>query len=142
MIEKKVTYKDYDGVERTEVFRFHLNQSELIEMDALMPGGMEKTLKMISEKKDTPSLMRAFKTILMKAYGEKSADGRRFMKSDEISHAFEETPAYDKIFMELVSGDGNDTLAFIRGIMPEEMQKEIAAEAENILKQFPEAAKN
>ena len=131
MIEKKITYKDYDGVERTEVFRFHLNQSELIEMDALMPGGMEKTLKMISEKKDTPSLMRAFKTILMKAYGEKSADG-----------AFEETPAYDKIFMELVSGDGNDTLAFIRGIMPEEMQKEIAAEAENILKQFPEAAKN
>ena len=138
MIEKKITYKDYDGVERTEVFRFHLTQSELIEMDALMPGGMEKTLKLIAEKKDTPALMRAFKTILMKAYGEKSADGRRFMKSEEISHAFEETPAYDKIFMELVSGDGNDTLAFIRGVMPEDMQKQIDAETQNILKQFPE----
>lgn len=138
MIEKKVTYKDYNGVERTEVFRFHLNQSELIEMDALMPGGMEQTLKLIAEKKDTSSLMTAFKTILLKSYGEKSPDGRRFMKSDEISHAFTETPAYDKIFMELVSGDGNDTLAFIRGIMPEEMQKEIDAQKEVILKQFPE----
>lgn len=138
MIEKKVTYTDYDGVERTEVFRFHLNQSELIEMDALMPGGMEQTLKLIAEKKDTPSLMRAFKTILLKSYGEKSPDGRRFMKSDEISHAFTETPAYDKIFMELVSGDGEDTLAFIRGIMPEEMQKEIDAQKQVILKQFSE----
>lgn len=127
MVTKTITYKDYNGVQRTEDFLFNLNKSEILEMESLVPGGMSAMLETISKKKDIPALMKSFKTILLKAYGEKSEDGRRFMKSDEISKAFEETPAYDDIFMELVT-DGEVAANFIREIMPEDMRQAIKQE--------------
>lgn len=39
------------------------------------------------------------------AYGVKSEDGRRFMKSEEISRSFMESPAYEILFEELVTND-------------------------------------
>lgn len=38
-------------------------------------------------------------------YGVKSEDGRRFMKSEEISRSFMESPAYEILFEELVTND-------------------------------------
>lgn len=127
MVTKTVTYEDYNGMKRTEDFLFHLNKSEILEMESLVPGGMSAMLETISKKKDIPALMKSFKTILLKAYGEKSDDGRRFMKSDEISKAFEETPAYDEIFMELVT-NGEYAAKFIREVMPEDMRQAVKPE--------------
>lgn len=132
MLGKTITYTDYNGLKRTETFYFNLNKSELIEMDAMIPGGMNAAYRMILEKNDAPSLMSTFKTIILKAYGIKSADGRRFEKSEEISKAFEQSPAYDEFFMDLISGDGKNTLDFIRGILPADMQSE-ASEIEKEL---------
>jgi hypothetical protein len=122
MLAKEITYTDYNGVERTETYRFNLTKTELIEMDAMIPGGMDAALTAIANKKDTASLLNTFKMIIRKAYGVKSDDGRRFEKSDAISDAFEQSPAYDKFFMDLISGDGEESLAFIRGILPSDMQ--------------------
>ena len=113
-----VEYVDYNEVRCTEKLYFNLTQSELIEMDAMLPGGMEETFKLINEKNDIPALMTAFKTILLKAYGIKHADGKRFEKSKEISDAFEQSPAYDALFMSLVQDDGEMSSKFIKGILP------------------------
>lgn len=120
MLIQPITYTDYNDEVHTENFYFNLTRSELIEMDAMLPGGMEETFKLIKEKNDIPALMKAFKTILLKSYGIKHADGKRFEKSEEISRAFEQSPAYDEFFMSLVTDDGTMSTTFIKGILPKE----------------------
>ena len=124
MLKKTITYTDYFGEERTEDFFFNLSASELVEMETSVTGGFSSMIKGIVNAKDNPTIMKMFKQIILSAYGEKSEDGRRFVKSQEISKAFSETPAYTKLFLELVA---NETKAseFINSIMPsdEEMKK-------------------
>lgn len=124
MLIQPITYTDYNGETHTENFYFNLTRSELIEMDAMLPGGMENTFNLIKDKNDVPALMQAFKTILLKSYGIKHADGKRFEKSEEIYRAFEQSPAYDEFFMSLVQDDGTMSSAFIKGILPKEKKVE------------------
>ena len=105
MLKKTVTYVDYDGVERTESFYFNLSESEIVEMELGVDGGWRERMQRIIDSKDAPTLMREFKNLIMMSYGKKSDDGRRFIKSKEISEAFVQTEAYNKIFMELVTDD-------------------------------------
>lgn len=105
MLKKTVTYVDYDGVERTESFYFNLSESEIVEMELGVDGGWRERMQRIIDSKDAPTLMREFKNLIMMSYGKKSDDGRRFMKSKEISEEFIQTEAYNKIFMELVTDD-------------------------------------
>lgn len=117
MFKKTVTYTDYNGNERTEDFYFNLSKAELIEMELTIPGGMDGMLKKIIAAQDTGKIIEIFKTILLKAYGEKSEDGKRFMKSPEISKAFSETEAYSIIFVELAQ-DAGKAAEFINNIIP------------------------
>lgn len=115
MVVETITYTDYDGNERTEKFRFNLTEAEAMELEMSVNGGLSTLLQRIVDSKDGPSLMRVFKDILLKSYGEKSDDGRRFMKSPEISKAFSETEAYNVIFMKLATDD-QYAAKFIAGI--------------------------
>lgn len=119
MIKKTITYTDYNGLERTEDFRFNLSESEIVEMEMTAEGGLVASMKQMSSKKDAPALMKTFKNIFLKSYGEISPDGRRFMKSQEISDAFSQTKAYDIIFLELVH-DAEKMSKFIDGIIGSE----------------------
>lgn len=121
MLKKLIKYTDYNGTERQENFYFNLNKTELMEMETEVTGGMRQLLEDMMEKQDIPKIMKAFKTIILKAYGEKSPDGRRFMKSDELSTAFTQTEAYNELYMELLS-DANKAAAFITALMPEDMR--------------------
>lgn len=117
MLKKTVTYTDYNGNERTEDFYFNLTKAECVEMNLSTAGGLDAYLQKIIDTKDVPALITQFKDLVLKAYGEKSADGRRFMKDDEIRRAFAETEAYSVIFMELVA-DADAAAAFVNGIVP------------------------
>lgn len=117
MLKKTVTYTDYNGNERTEDFYFNLTKAECVEMNLSTAGGLDAYLQKIVDTKDVPALITQFKDLVLKAYGEKSADGRRFMKDDEIRRAFAETEAYSVIFMELVA-DADAAAAFVNGIVP------------------------
>ena len=117
MLKKVVTYVDYDGVERTETVYFNLSESEIVEMELGVDGGWRARMQRIIDSKDAPTLMREFKKLIMLSYGEKSDDGRRFIKSPEISEAFIQTEAYNKIFMELVT-DSKAAADFANGIIP------------------------
>ena len=122
MLKKTVTYVDYNGVERTEDFYFNLSKAEVTEMELSVDGGFSKMIEEIVKSKDNVRIMELFKEMVLKAYGEKSADGRRFVKSKELSEAFSQTEAYSEIFMELAL-DEKAAAAFVNGIMPANMGK-------------------
>lgn len=122
---KEIEYVDYNDVPRKEKFYFNLNESELTEMQLTHVGGMDGIIKKIIETRDVPELIRIFKYLLLKSYGEKSADGKRFIKSDELSTAFSQTEAYNKFFMELATDDGK-AAEFINGIVPKNVSEQLA----------------
>lgn len=127
MLKKIITYTDYNGVERTEPFYFNLSKAELMEMELGVTGGMTEMLDKIIAAKDAPSLMKTFKEMIMKAYGVKSDDGKRLIKSEELSIAFTQTEAYSVLFMELITDD-KAAADFVNGIIPNEIQAEVAAQ--------------
>ena len=132
MLRKLINYTDYNGNERSENFYFNLNRAELLEMETEVAGGMRQLLTLIMEKQDIPKIMAAFKTIILKAYGEKSPDGRVFNKSKELSEAFEHTEAYSILYMELLS-DGKKAAEFITQLMPEELRGNSDEKPEDVL---------
>lgn len=117
MLKKTIKYTDFDGNEREEDFYFNLSKAEVIEMEMGVSGGMASLLKRIVATQDMKQIIETFKEIVLKAYGEKSPDGKRFIKSPELSKAFEETEAYSELFMELAfSAEAATT--FINGVLP------------------------
>lgn len=128
MLKKTITYTDYNGVERREDFWFNLSKAELMEMELGVTGGLTEYMRRIVSAQDQPSLIKIFKDIILKSYGEKSADGKRFVKIDEhgipLSLGFSQTEAYSILFMEL-STDDEAAAAFINGIVPADVSKEI-----------------
>lgn len=123
MLKKTITYTDFDGNERTEDFYFNLKKSEILEMHLETVGGLKQMLETIIAKQDAPKLTAVFKELILKSYGEKTPDGKRFVKSPELSKEFEETNAYDILFMELM--DANNAAAFVNGIIPAELAEEV-----------------
>ena len=116
MLKKTIVYTDYEGNERTDDFYFNLNQPELLEMNVSEKGGLEKVIEKIIATDDFKKLVEIFKEIILKAYGEKSLDGRRFVKSKELSEQFSQTEAYSILFMELAL-NAEAASAFINGII-------------------------
>ena len=127
MLKKPITYTDYNGVERTDDFYFNLSKAELMEMELGVTGGMTEMLNKIIAAKDAPSLMKTFKEMIMKSYGINSDDGKRLIKSEELSIAFTQTEAYSVLFMELITDD-KAAADFVNGIIPNEIQAEVAAQ--------------
>lgn len=124
MLKKTITYTDYNDVERTEDFYFNLSKAELMEMELGTTGGFTELIKNIINAKDLPNLVKIFKELVLRAYGEKSSDGKRFVKSEELSEAFAQTEAYSILFMELATDD-EKAAEFVNGIMPSELAKEV-----------------
>lgn len=130
MIKKTITYADYNGVERTEDFYFNLSKAEIMEMELSTTGGLAEMIQRIVAAQDQPAIIKIFKELILKAYGEKSPDGKRFVKSDEISTAFAQTEAYSQLFMELAT-DADAAAKFVNGIVPADMAKQLAASNAN-----------
>lgn len=118
MIKKTITFTDYNGVERTENFYFNLSQAEVMEMEMSTAGGLAEYIQKIVDTQDAPEVIKLFKGLILKAYGEKSSDGKRFMKNNgALADAFAETEAYSILFMEL-STDAEKAAEFVNGIVP------------------------
>lgn len=124
MLKKTINYVDYNGNERNEDFYFNLSKAELLEMETSVAGGFAGLIQSIINTQDTPSLIKIFKDLILKAYGRKSPDGKRFEKSEELSTEFSQTEAYSNLFMELAL-NAEAASVFINGVIPEEMKKEL-----------------
>lgn len=117
MLKKTITYTDYNEAERTEDFYFNLSKAEVMELEMSTSGGLAEMIKKIVAAQDAPAIIKVFKDLILKAYGEKSPDGKRFIKNDEITTAFAQTEAYSQLFMELAT-DADEAAKFVNGIIP------------------------
>lgn len=127
MLKKTVTYEDYDGNTRTEDLYFFISKSELMDMELSTPGGFAKKLERVSKAADGAEIMKIFKDLILKSYGEKSDDGRSFIKKRNginLSEAFEQTEAFNQLYTELLMNPDKAS-AFINGIMPKDIMNEI-----------------
>lgn len=127
MIAKTIKYKDFNGVEREDKFYFNLSKAEITEMELSVDGGLGDRIKAIVEAKNTPEIIKIFKKLILESYGEKTADGKRFRKTDDngqrLATAFSETEAYSNLFMELATDD-KAAAEFVNGIIPADINKE------------------
>lgn len=124
MLKKTITYTDYNGNERTEDFYFNLTKAEIMEMELGTTGGLSEMIQRIVSAQDAPAIIKIFKELVLKAYGQKSADGKRFIKSDELSTEFAQTEAYSQLFMELAT-DADAAAKFVNGIVPQMEQTHV-----------------
>ena len=118
MITETIKYFDYNGEAREEQFSFNLSKAECMELELGTSGGMQNLIERIVSEKDNKKMVEIFKEIILKAYGEKSPDGKYFRKSAEISNNFASTEAYSELFMKLAT-DADYAAKFVNGILPE-----------------------
>lgn len=139
MLAKKITYTDFDGVERTETFYFNLTKAEIAEMELKHPGGYREYLQRIIDAKDSLELTECFTRLILDSYGEKSDDGRHFRKSAEMSELFHTSEPYSVLLMEMLT-DVDAASKFVNGIMPavdlsEEQRKDLNERTKNLIDQ-------
>ena len=126
MIKETITYTDYNGVERKEDFYFNLTKAEIMEMEMSTQGGLAEMIQRIVAAQDQPAIIKIFKELIIKAYGVKSPDGKRFIKNAEVVDNFVQTEACSQMFMKLAT-DADAAAKFVNGIVPADMAKQIAA---------------
>lgn len=124
MLKESITYVDFNGLERTEEFRFNLTKTELTRMETSKSGSLSALLTKIVNAKDMPDILEAIEMLILKSYGEVSADGKRFDKSDKLSEDFSHTAAYDALFEKMITDD-NYAYKFILGIMPADLAEQV-----------------
>jgi len=117
MVKKTISYTDYNGNERTEDFYFNLSPSELFRMETSRDSGMSSYLKKISASNDAAEIYKVFEEIIFAAYGEKSEDGKTFIKNEEVKNKFSQSAAYDAMLIEFVS-DVNKASDFVNSLIP------------------------
>lgn len=137
MLKKAITFQDLDGNSITEEFYFNLNKAELIELETSTKEGLAETLQKIVKEQDHHRLIEQFKSLILAAYGVRSDDGRRFIKSQELRDAFAQTDAYSELFMELAT-NAESAAAFIQGIVPAAISKAV----EDVEKELPKPAQD
>lgn len=130
MLKKTIEYTDFNGVARKEDFYFNLSKAEILEMELSTAGGFAAYIQRIIDTKDTPTLMAIFKDLILKSYGVKSPDGKRFIKNNELTEEFTQTEAYSKFYVELATNDVASA-AFINSIIPADMAKEMVTQLSN-----------
>ena len=125
MIKETIIYNDYNGTERKEDFYFNLTKAEIMEMEMSTKGGLAEMIQRIIAAQDQPAIIKIFKDLIIKSYGVKSADGKRFIKNDEVVEEFVQTEAFSQLFMKLAT-DSDAAAKFVNGIVPADMAKQMA----------------
>jgi hypothetical protein len=121
MYVKEIEYTDFNGVTRKEKFYFNLTKAEILDMELGKTGGLTEYIQKILEAQDTPAIMSLFKSLLLKSYGVKSDDGRRFVKNDQVRSEFEQTQAFSDLYM-MLALDDNEASKFVNAIVPDDMK--------------------
>lgn len=124
MLKKTIKYEDFNGNEREEDFYFNLSKAELVKMTAQKSGNFVQYLERIVKEQNQEEIYRMFTDIVLSAYGKKSEDGRRFIKSAELSKAFYETPAFDELLIEMMT-DAKAASTFVNSILPKGLLKQL-----------------
>lgn len=125
MLKKTITYTDFNGDVTSEDFYFHLSKAELVELEMSHEGGLSSWIQNVIANNDGKTIMTEFKNIILSSYGQRSADGRRFVKNQALREEFESTEAYSELFIELVT-NAESGAEFVQGIIPKDLAEEAA----------------
>ena len=117
MLKKTITYEDFNGETITEDFYFNLSKAELVELQLGEKHGFAEHLQTIAASEDGRQIVETFKKMILLAYGQKSSDGRRFIKNEQLREEFSQTEAFSNLFVELAT-DAEAAAAFANGILP------------------------
>lgn len=121
MIKWPIKYTDYNGDEQNEEFYFNISKAEVMEMNLEANGAYSEYLQGIVDSRDGKAIAHEFKRLILLAYGKKSPDGRRFIKTDEQTAEFQQTEAYVELYMQLAT-DADAAQKFITGVLPKAEQ--------------------
>ena len=140
MIKMNVSAETFDGDMVTETLWFHMNKVDLIELQQSEPGGFTDTLQAFMSRKpedwtmqDKFKLFDFFRTMVDKAYGERSSDGKRFRKSPEILANFNDSIFYDEFVLSLLE-DEEKSIKFFNGVMPKSLIEQAKKERPDVFK--------
>ena len=117
MFKYNIKYTDYNGVERNEPFYFNMSKAELMEMELSTQAGVEEMIRMMIATNDNAKIVQTFKDLILKSYGIKSEDGKRFIKSKELRDQFEQSEAYSEFFMAMIANEDGLQTKFINGVI-------------------------
>ena len=120
MLKETIEYDDYNGTSRKEDFYFNLTKAEIMEMEMSTTGGLGEMIQRIVAAQDMPAIIKIFKDLILRSYGVKSPDGKRFIKNDALRDEFAQTEAYSILFMKLAT-DSDAAAKFVNGIVPQDM---------------------
>lgn len=124
MLKHSITFEDYEGDKITETLYFNITKTEMIELEVEHQDGLDKWLKTITKTNDRKTLFAEFKKIVLLAYGQKSQDGKRFIKNDVMREEFSQTAAFDALIMQL-STDAEISANFMKGIIPKDLAEQV-----------------
>jgi hypothetical protein len=125
VLKKTITYEDFNGEKITEDFFFHLSKAELVELEMSHKGGLSEALQRIIASEDNKEIIAEFKKIILASYGQRSYEGKHFVKNDQLREEFMSTEAYSVLFMELLE-NADAATEFVNGIMPAGLVEEAA----------------
>lgn len=126
MLKKTISYVDYEGNSRKEDFYFNINKFELIKW-ITRPGGytVDQLLLKLTKEQNATEILRIFEDLVKISYGEKSLDGRQFVKNEELYNRFKQTEAYSELLTGLIM-DAGEAAKFVNGIIPKELSEDVA----------------
>lgn len=124
MLKKSITFETFNGETVTEDHYFHLSKADLVELEVSHKGGLSGWIDRIVSTQDGKALIDEFKKLILWSYGKKSDDGSRFVKTQELREEFQSSPAYEELFMELVT-NADAAAEFVNGIVPKGLGKDV-----------------
>lgn len=116
MLKKSITYVDFNGQEVTEDFFFNFTAPELTKLAIKYGSDISEVAKEISESNDVGRMIEFMEDLILSSYGQKSEDGKRFMKSPELKSEFEYSAAYAELF-EILITQPSESQAFGKGLV-------------------------
>lgn len=128
MLKKTIKYRDLDGNEVEDDFYFNLNKAEILELEVSKKGGLTAYFQQLVDAEDAAQIIGIFKEIMELSIGKRSADGKKFIKNQEIRDEFFQSDAYSTLFMEFLDNPSEEMgAAFMRGIVPADIAAELPA---------------
>lgn len=131
MIKKTITYEDFNGEQQTEDFYFHLSKSELIDIETGVEGGMGNLMANLVKMAEPGPIVKQFREIIVRSYGVRSPDGKKFDKTDELTRDFLASPAFDALFSEIIASE-KAAEEFVYGIMPKDLVAQVQNSAQDV----------
>ena len=104
MLKHQVSYKDFDNKSVKETLWFNLTTRDSAKL-TIKYGDLTAYVKKIEKEKDAAAMMVLIEDLVLTAYGERSEDGRHFLRNDEIRERFSYSLAFEALLDDLYSDE-------------------------------------